>query len=152
MQLTRAPVKSRNSAGRLTQLDLLDVKWQIAMSQSPVATVDANRFADRLCGTLVDWLSPPERERTLAKCELFLKASRDEMLLGIISEIREQFSLHTQHVLRAIGAKNPDRAAEQLLHFTLGATYSRVNSKSYRVDRAELKKLVRNAVELARNY
>lgn len=139
------------AASRLTQLDLLDVKWQIAMSQSPVGTVDGNRFADRLCDTLVDWLSPSKRERTLAKCELFLEASRDEMLLGIISEIREQFSLHTKNVLRAIGAKDPDRAAEQLLHFTLGATYSRVISKFYRVDRDELKKLVRNAVELARN-
>jgi DNA-binding transcriptional regulator YbjK len=138
------------AAQRLTQLDLLDMQWQVNMSEASSGAVDGNHFADRLCETLIDWLSA-KRERTVAKCELFLEASRDETLLGIVSEIRKRFSLHTKNVLRALGAKNPPRAAEQLLHFTLGATYSRVISKGYTPSRAELKKLVRNAVELAKD-
>jgi AcrR family transcriptional regulator len=136
------------AANRLFDLDLHDLRWQVELGHAPVGTVDANVFADRYSGVIIDWLLPANRERTLARCELFLEATRDPVLKTIMYTTRGEFQRRNRSCFRAIGAKHPEKAAALLIHFIFGVLYSRAAAPSRRVNRAELKALTRSTISV----
>lgn len=138
------------AANRLFDLDLEDLRWQVELGRARTGTVAANVFADQYAGVIIDWLRPANRERTLARCELFLEATRDPVLRGIMYKTRGEFQERNRSCFRAIGANHPARAAMLLIHFIFGVLYSRAVAPQTRIDRAELKTLTRSTVAVLR--
>jgi AcrR family transcriptional regulator len=139
------------AAHRLVELDLSDMTWQAEMAGKPAGAVRIEDYADRLSETLLDWLSPEKRDRTLAKSELFLETSRDETIRQIMLKIRHQFGADMNNVFRVLGARNPEQAAYSLLLFTLGAVYSRALTPSGELDREGLRLLTRSVITACTN-
>jgi len=139
------------AANRLVELVLLDMAWQAEMAKRPVGTVRIEEYADRLTDTLLDWLSPRKRDRTLAKCELYLETSRDEAIRKIMLKIREQFSKDMKNVFRILGAKDPNKATNALLLYTLGAAYAHALIPPRKLDRRALRLETRDLVTACKN-
>lgn len=134
------------AAHRIVELDLQDMKWQIGLAESLEGELATKQFADKLASTLIDWLSPKNRDRTLARAELFLEATRDATLKDIMTGSTEAFMLQDMACFRAVGAKTPELAARSLVHFILGAVYGRAILPSDRSGSAELKALCRSTI------
>jgi len=134
------------AANRLCELDLLDVHGQVRLANSSSGKIDAKQFAARLAATFADWLSGSKRERTLARCELFLEANRDGQLQAIMARTQRAFLRQAQNFFRAIGADDTVRAAEVFVDFALGLLYGRATSFSRPISQAKLKQLIRSAV------
>jgi hypothetical protein len=134
------------AANRLCELDLLDVHGQVRLANASSERIDPEYFANRLAATFTDWLSGGKRERTLARCELFLEASRDEQLKKIMARTQRAFLRQTQNFFRAMKAKDPSRAGEVFVDFALGLLYGRATSFSRPISQAKLKRLIYGAV------
>lgn len=114
-----------NAAHRLFELDLEDLQWQVEMGKSPAGSVPSEKFADRYAEVIIDWLLPAKVDLTLARCELFLEATRDPVLKTIMYTSRGEFQRRNELCFRAIGARHPEKAAVLLIHFIFGVLYSR---------------------------
>lgn len=136
------------TANRMFEMDLRDLRWQVELGQAPSGTVDPKVFADQYAGVIIDWLQPANRARTLARCELFLEATRDPVLRGIMYTTRGEFERRNRTCFRAIGAKHPQKAAVSLIHFIFGVLYSRAVAPSRRMNQAELKALTRSTISV----
>jgi hypothetical protein len=132
------------------EMDLRDLHWQVKFGEAQAGTVKANSFADKFAAVIIDWLLPSNRERTLARCELFLEATRDPVLKEIMDRSREQFLQQNYACFRAIGAKHPARAAELLVHFIFGVLYSRAVAPPGPLNRSELRILTRGTIAVLR--
>jgi DNA-binding transcriptional regulator YbjK len=137
-----------SAANRLFNLDLEDLHWQVEMGKASADSVPSEKFADRYAEVIIDWLRPAKLDRTLARCELFLEATRDPVLKTIMYTTRGEFQRRNQLCFRAIGAKHPEKAAVLLIHFVFGVLYSRAVAPSRRVNRAELKNLTRSTISV----
>ena len=134
------------AAYRLIELDLQDLKWQIQLAESLEGELAAMQFAEKLAATLIDWLSPRNRERTLARCELFLEATRDGPLQDILTRSTHEFMLQNKACFQAAGAKHPERAAMSMINFILGVVYGRAILPPGRSVVAEMKALCRSTI------
>jgi DNA-binding transcriptional regulator YbjK len=135
------------AANRLCQLDLLDVHWMARLARARLEPVDAKYFAGLLAATFADWLSDRKRVRTLARCELFLEATRDAQLRKIMARTQRAFLRQTVNFFRGIGTKNASRAAEIFVDFALGLLYGRATSLSRHVSKKQLEDLILSAVQ-----
>ena len=143
---TRAQLLN-SAANRLCELDLLDVHWMARSARARLEPVDAKYFAELFAATFADWLSGRKRGRTLARCELFLEATRDEQVRKIMARTQRAFLLQTVNFFRAIGTRNASRAAETFVDFALGLLYGRATSLSRHLSKKELEELILRAVE-----
>jgi hypothetical protein len=134
------------AAHRIVELDLQDMKWQIEIAESLKGERAAKKFADKLAATIIDWLSPKNCERTLARCELFLEATRDGTLKEIMHQSTQGFMAQNVACFRAVGARHPERAGRSLIYFILGVLYGRAILPVSRSAAAELKALCRSTI------
>ncbi len=135
------------AANRLCDLDWLDVHGQAMLTKARLEPVDPGYFAEMLAATFADWLSDKKRERTLARCELFLEATRDAQVRKIMARTQRAFLRMNTNFFRGIGAKNASRAAETFVDFALGLLYGRATSLSRHVGRKQLEDLILRAVQ-----
>ncbi len=134
------------AAHRIVELDLRDLEWQIELAETLEGDRATKQFADKTAAGLIDWLSPKNWERTLARLELFLEATRDSTLKSIMTQSTQEFKLRNEACFRAAGAKHPERAATSLIHFLLGVLYGRAVLPSRRSLATELKALCRSTI------
>lgn len=91
-----------------------------------------------------EWLAPAQRARLVARFELFLMASREPELAGIVRELRAQFLLATQAALTRAGVSQPEVRARLLAQFVDGHLLEAVGADGVQpLDAAQLKLLER---------
>lgn len=134
------------AANRLCELDLKDARRQMRFAVQPPDQVDASYIAGRLAATFADWLLEGKRERTLARCELFLEANRDAELQKIMARTQTAFCKLTAGFLRALGAEQPAEGAQMFVDFALGLLHGCATSFSPPLSRPALKQLVEAAL------
>jgi len=139
-----------NAANRLVQMDLQEVQWRVESIAAIPADAAARKFADKLAATILDWLAPAKRERTLARCELFLEATRDDALNDIMTQTTREFMAMNEDCFRLLGARRPAKAAVSLIHFILGTLYGQVILPASPSNSSDMKALCRSAVQALR--
>jgi DNA-binding transcriptional regulator YbjK len=134
------------AATRLCELDLEDVRWQARLANARTQRVDAEYFAGQLAATFATWLTGKKRARTLARCELFLEATRDAQVRRIMARTQRGFLRLTRSIFGQVGIKEPGRAAEVFVDFALGLLYGRATSLMRPVGPQALKNLLLGAI------
>jgi DNA-binding transcriptional regulator YbjK len=131
---------------RLVELDIADMHWTSELLAPEAESLDLTRFADLQADTYIDWLAPRKRERTLARCELFLEATRNEVLGKIATNSRVQFVQRLTALFKLAKARQPKKAAESLIDFGMGILFGHVVALGRPLDKNELRILVHNTI------
>jgi len=129
---------------RHAALDLADLELDAQrMTQAPLS---ANGLVDLLIARVADWLSPPKRNRLVARFELFLMASREPELAEIIAQQRQYFLQATEAALTHAGVADPKVMAPAVVVLVDGMLLDQVRANgpvsTARHQKAALKKLL----------
>jgi DNA-binding transcriptional regulator YbjK len=109
---------------RHAALDQLDLDADARSLGNHAPTPDV--FIDSLARRIEHWIAPDQRDRLVAKFELFLIASREPELAQVVSALRQQYLRSAQSALTALHVAEPQRLAPVLLMTVDGILISQV--------------------------
>jgi DNA-binding transcriptional regulator YbjK len=100
----------------LTRHAALDMDDIVADAQKMARSkLSRETFIELLVERVEDWLSAPKRARLIARFELFMMASREPDLAGVVTQQRAHFLQAIETALVQIGVAEPARVAPTLL-------------------------------------
>jgi len=134
------------AASRLCELDFKDMLSRARRGGAGTREAAIDNFAGQTADTFSEWLSEKTRDRTVARCELFLESTRDARVRKIMARTQRVFQQQTKAFFRGIGTKDPTRAAAIFVDFALGLLYGRTTSLSQPVAKQQLKKLILSTI------
>jgi len=106
---------------RVAELDFEDVHEHL---DAPASAGKEVNSGVQLAGVVLGWVSPEKRDQSLARLELWLEATRDEVIRDITLEARKQFISRLDVMFQYMGAQNPTKAAEAFADLSLGVVYT----------------------------
>jgi hypothetical protein len=136
---------------RHVELDLADVEWMSELAEGRLGTLTPNRFADNLAATFTKWLSPDNRWRTLAGCELSIAGTREEALKEILATARKRFIQGMTILFRLLNAQHPVQAAELCQRFGAGLLYSQTTADGNSIDHDQFKTTMHRIVTILKD-
>jgi len=108
---------------RKVELDLADMQWMSELAGGRLGPINSNRLADNLTATIFKWISPENRWRSLAGCELAIAATRQEDLKETMAASKEEFLQRLTILFQLLNAKHPAQAAATCQGFLMGVLY-----------------------------
>lgn len=115
------------AADRLVALDLADV--------------DGAGDARDVTQLLLHWLAPAQRERLVARFQLFVEATRDPETRALLAGPRQAFVAHATQAMRKVGASDPKLAAVVLVSVVDGLLLNELIGEHLSADK--LKRILR---------
>jgi DNA-binding transcriptional regulator YbjK len=113
---------------RHAELDLADLDHDAQQWMSAPVGLDA--FVDALVARIETWLLPANRQRLVARFELFLIASRTPELGEVVARQREQFFQLTLAALQHLKVPNPMHATPALMAMVDAVLFGQIGRQS----------------------
>lgn len=113
---------------RHAALDMADLQADAARLDG--ATLTLPSFVGLVLGRVSDWSAPEHRTRLKARFELFLMASHDTQLSGVLDAQRQGFLQFVEMQLRTLTIQHPQAKAQALALIVDGLLLEQVRSSA----------------------
>jgi DNA-binding transcriptional regulator YbjK len=129
---------------RHAELDLADLDSDARQWMSAPGEMDA--FVDALVARIQAWLLPDNRQRLVARFELFLIASRTPELGDVVARQREQFFQRTLAALQHLKVPDPIHATPALMAMVDAVLFGQIGRQAPPFDASLCRDTLRHLV------